>query len=66
MECAAFWRMEEWGAMKAYLGLGLVTFNQGAYRGMAVKPTSLALNMEFDAPENRRPPKRLSSRRSAR
>ena len=43
--------------MKEHLNLDLVTFNQGAYGGMAVKPTSLALNMEFMVPEDRGPPK---------
>lgn len=42
---------------KDHLNLDLVTFNQGAYGGMAVKPTSLALNMDFTVPEDRGPPK---------
>ena len=54
-EVASFWRTEEWKIMK--VNLDLVTFNQGAYGGMAVKPTSLALNMEFMVPEDRGPPK---------
>lgn len=53
-EVASFWRTEEWRVMKKYLNLGLITFNQGAYGGMAVKPTSLALNM-FQVPEDRGP-----------
>ena len=56
-EVASFWRTEEWKIMKEHLNLDLVTFNQGAYGGMAVKPTSLALNMEFMVPEDRGPPK---------
>ena len=40
-----------------YLNLDLVTFNQGAYGGVAVKPTSLALNLEFTVPEDQGPPK---------
>ena len=38
LEVASFWRTEEWRVMKEYLNLDLVTFNQGAYGGMAVKP----------------------------
>ena len=56
-EVASFWRTEEWRIMKEHLNLDMVTFNQGAYGGMAVKPTSLALNMEFMVPEDRGPPK---------
>lgn len=56
-EVASVWRTEEWQIMKEYLNLDLDTFNQGAYGGMAVKPTSLALNMEFTVPEFRGPPK---------
>ena len=56
-EVASFWRTEEWRVMKEHLNLDMVTFNQGAYGGMAVKPTSLALNMEFMVPEDRGPPK---------
>lgn len=56
-EVASFWRTEEWKIMKEHLNLDLVTFNQGAYGGMAVNPTSLALNMEFMVPEDRGPAK---------
>ena len=56
-DVASFWRTEEWRVMKDHLNLDLVTFNQGAYGGMAVKQTSLALNMDFTVPEDRGPPK---------
>lgn len=51
--CASFWRTGEWKALKTILGLDLVTFNQGDFGGLAVKPTSVAVNFPFQPPERR-------------
>ena len=51
-EVVSFWKTEEWRRMKRHYGLQEQTFNQSAWGGKAVKPTTFGGNLLLNLPEN--------------
>eukprot|EP00434_Breviolum_minutum_P043255 symbB.v1.2.038547.t2/scaffold6043.1/size21519/1 len=51
-EVVSFWKTEEWRRMKRHYGLQEQTFNQSAWGGKAVKPTTFGGNLLLNLPDN--------------
>ena len=51
-EVVSFWKTEEWRRMKRHYGLQEHTFNQSAWGGKAVKPTTFGGNLLLNLPED--------------
>ena len=52
-ECVSWWRTPQWRGLREDKWLLEVTFNQGDYGGVAVKPTTLGTNLVVQLPQEK-------------
>ena len=52
-ECVSWWRTPQWRGLREDKGLLELTFNQGDYGGVAVKPTTLGTNLVVQLPQEK-------------
>eukprot|EP00438_Fugacium_kawagutii_P029730 Skav214785 [mRNA] locus=scaffold1820:35141:42466:+ [translate_table: standard] len=65
-EVVSWWDTKEWKKLKSFYDLFECTFNQGAFGGTAVKPTTFGGSLEIEVEDFQQPMKQLLRRKGLR